>query len=121
MAISITTLELALLLSSTVHNLDLSSLGVIRTVGVRAYWDVGLKDEAKEVQWGTLYIGVPRNITLHLHSVSNVQVTLSLKTWNWTLINCDDKVVSGSNDSVRSMNFAWSYSGQVLHPNDIYR
>ncbi len=115
---SLIVLGAVLLFSEIVYNLSLPSSGFIRTVGVKAYWDADLKEEANEIQWGTTYIGVPINITLYLYSVSSVRTVLNLETENWMLMNSGGEVIIGPPDSVSFINFTWSYNGTALNPKD---
>jgi len=109
---------LLLWFSEEVFIVDLSNSGMIRARGVRAYWDADLKEEAKDIPWGTNYIGVPRNITLYLYSVSNAPVKLEISTGNWTFFDSAGDVILGPADSSSFMNVSWDYSGKTILPRE---
>jgi len=103
---------------SEVTNLKVPSIGTIKTLGVEAYWDPDLKNESKTFDWGTIYLGTARNITLYLRSISNIETTLLLNTANWTFQNSTNKIVAGPSDSFPYMNLTWNYNETIVRPGE---
>ena len=116
------TLVLSSLLSimlSTTSIIGLPSIGNIRTVGVKAYWDEDLKNQTTNIQWGTVYAGSSYNATLYLESNSNMPTTLQLSVTNWTYINTNNTIASGPSNTTPYLNLTWNYRNQTLNPNQI--
>lgn len=101
------------------YNIELPSIGKIHTVGVKAYWDLDLQNETKEIQWGTLYTGESYNTTLYLQSISNVPTTLRME-YNWTLQDSKNITVFEPNATASDyLKLSWNSTDQNLNPNEI--
>ena len=102
-------------------NLSIPSFATIETFGVKAYWDSDLRTEITDLSWPTVYPGTSNNVTLYLHSVSNIKATLELQTTNWTFRNSNDTIVSGPASSTKYMILTWNYNNVVVDPNQTVR
>jgi flagellar basal body-associated protein FliL len=100
-------------------NFYFPSVGNIRTIGVKAYWDQEHANETTEIQWGTLYPGSTNNATLYLRSTSNYEATLKLQTGNWAFQNSNNTTVSGPNNTTSYMNLTWNYNDAPITPGEI--
>jgi hypothetical protein len=98
------------------YNLRFPSMGTIYTMGVEAYWDQNLTNRSAQIQWGTLYPNTETNITLYLHSISNIPTTLILKTDNWTYTNLAGTNITEPPNRQNYMNLTWNYNNQTLNP-----
>jgi hypothetical protein len=103
---------------SKYHNLRFPSIGTIHTAGVEACWDQDLTNRTTRVEWGTLYPDTRTNITVYLHSVSNIPTTLTLKTENWTYINSAGTSITEPPNRQNYMDLTWNYSNQTLNPDE---
>jgi hypothetical protein len=104
---------------SKVTNLSVPSLGTIRSLGVEAYWDKNLKNKTKTIDWGTIWLGTTKNVTLYIKSLSNIPTTLQLETANWTFLDSNDNVVSGPNKTTPYINLTWNYKNATIQPGKI--
>ena len=104
-----------MLLSTTTH-VNFLSIGTIRTIGVKAYYDPKLQNITTQIQWGTTYSGSTTNVTLYLKSTSNTQTTLHLQAANWTFLNSTNAIVSGPNPTTQYMNLTWNYKNTTVNP-----
>jgi hypothetical protein len=59
------------------------SVGRIKAVGVKFFWDEACTVEATEIDWGMLTPGGTYGVTLYCKNVKNTPVTLNLTTNNW--------------------------------------
>lgn len=105
-SIAITT-TISILLSK-IDNFNIPSLGNIKTIGVEAYWDPNRENKTETLDWGTIWIGTSKNMTLYIRSVSNYKVTLNLNATNWIPANISDY-----------MTLSWDYNGTQLNPSEI--
>lgn len=103
---------------SKIYNLHVPSIGTVKTIGVKAYWDANLKNETKQIQWGTTYPGSSINVTLYVQSISNVETTLKLETANWTFQDPNNAIISGPNDSTPYINLTWNYNNATIKPGE---
>jgi len=104
---------------SKVTNLSVPSLGTIKTLGVEAYWDRKLENETKTIDWGTIWLGTTKNVTLYIKSVSNIPTTLQLETANWTFLDSYNNVVSGPNETTPYINLTWNYKNATIQPGEV--
>jgi hypothetical protein len=104
---------------SKVTNLSIPSLGTIKTLGVEVYWDKNLKNKTKAIDWGTIWLGTTKNVTLYIKSVSNVPTTLQLETANWTFLDSNNNVVSGPNKTTSYIDLTWNYKNATIQPGEI--
>jgi len=116
---------LTLILSATIsiildngNFITLPSIGNIRTIGVKAYWDPTLQNQTTSIQWGTVYTGQSYNVTLYLQSISNVPTVLEMATTNWTFINTNNTIAAGPAKSTPYLNLTWNYDNSTLNPNE---
>ncbi len=100
-------------------DLYIPSFATMRTLGVKAYWDLDLKNATTELPWSTVYPGTSNNVTLYLQSVSNIRTKLELQTANWTLRNSDDTIVLGPVGSTNYMNLTWDYNNATIDPGQV--
>lgn len=115
------TLFLSAIVSIIVDNgnsVFLPSIGNIRTVGVKAYWDSNLRNQTTGIDWGTVYTGESYNVTLYLQSISNVPTVLAMTTTNWTFINTNSTIAAGPTENTQYINLTWSYNYRTLNPNE---
>jgi hypothetical protein len=103
---------------SRYHNLRFPSIGTIYTMGVEAYWDQDLTNRTTQIEWGTLYPDTTTNITIYLHSISNIPTTLTIKTENWTYTNSADTNVAEPPNRQSYMDLTWNYNNQTLNPDE---
>ena len=104
-----------LLLSGTISlwlsrttNLEIPSIGKIKTIGIEAYWDEYLKNKTEIINWGINYVGSSKNVTLYLQSTSNVETDLNLNTTNWNPKNIS-----------KYMYLFWNYNGTSINSGEI--
>jgi len=103
------------LLDATVH-FKFPSIGTIRTIGVKAFYDPNLQNITTQIQWGTSYPGSTKNITLYIESTSNTNTQLHVQTGNWTFFNSTDAIVSGPGNITQYLTLTWNYNGTTLNP-----
>lgn len=103
---------------SRITNLHFPSIGTIKTIGVKAYWDANLTNETDKIQWGTIYLGSSNNVTIHVRSVSNYNTVLNLSTANWTFQNSNNATVQEPANRSLYMDLTWNYNDTTVHPGD---
>ena len=101
--------------------LQLPSYGMIHTLGVKAYWDVGLTNETAKLEWGTVYAEGSANVIIYLQSTSNVRTKLVQRTDNWTFLDSNDTEVSPPANSTPYMKLEWSYNNEPILPGQVLR
>jgi len=125
--IVVTTLIITSLISlwlDKVTNLDLPSVGTIRTLGVEAYWDQDLTDkidQEEKIDWGTIWLASSQNISIYLRSISNFETTLHLTMANLTFYNSNQTSLYPPIDISNHMNLDWTYSKTKVRPGEILR
>lgn len=104
--IGLTVAAITLLLSSGLSiwlskttDLEIPSIGTVKTIGVEAYWDENLENKTEEINWDIIWVGTSKNVTLYLRSVSNVETVLKLNTTNWNPTNISN-----------NMDLSWNYN-----------
>lgn len=102
-----------------IDNLHFPTFGNIEVIGVRAFWDEGLQNETKQIEWGTVNLGLSYNVSLYLKSESTVITTLKLKALNWTFMNLNNEIASGPTNDTQYMNLTWDYDNRTLSPSEI--
>lgn len=98
---------------------QIPSLGTIRFEGVEGYWDSNLTNKTgtdAPCNWGSIWPGATKNVTLYLRSISNVETKLNHTETNWTFYNSNDKVVAGPSSNTTYMHLAWNYDSSTVHP-----
>jgi hypothetical protein len=101
-----------------IRNLSIPSTGRIITLGVEAYWDKDLENGIETFDWGTIWPGMSKDVTLYLRSTSNIETTLTLETTNWVFNNSQNSIVAGPSDSTPHMNLIWNYNETAVHPGE---
>jgi len=102
-------------------NLNVPSLGTIKTLGVEAYWDKDLENRTETISWGTIWPGTSKNVTLYIRSISNIETTLELRSANWTFRDSNNEIVAGPSDSSSYMNLTWNYNGTIIRLGETVR
>jgi len=107
-AATIITTTFAAIWLSKILNLNIPSLGTIKTMGVEAYWDRNLTNKTETIKWGTVWPGSSHNTTFYIRSISNIETKLKLNTTNWN-----------PSDLSSYMNLTWTYNGTVVSPSEV--
>jgi hypothetical protein len=118
------TLFLSAAISIILNNntsITLPSIANLHTIGVKAYWDPNLQNQTSSIQWGTVYTGQSYNVTLYLHSISNVPTVLEMTVTNWTFINTNNTIAAGPAGSTPYLNLTWNYDNSTLNPKGTIR
>lgn len=89
-------------------DLEVPSLGTIKTLGVEAYWDRNLENKTEAIHWGTVWVGSSQNISFFVRSISNYIAKLTLNTTTWNPANISDY-----------MNLTWNYNGTPINPGEV--
>jgi len=97
----------------------IGSKGNMRFLGVEAYWDQGLSNRTETIDWGMVFAGSSRNVTLYIRSISTIETTFELRTANWTLRDSDNRIVIGPSQTSPYMNLTWDYNGKTVYPNEV--
>jgi len=92
---------------SSFHNLTIPTMGTIKTVGVEAYWDPNCENKTETIDWGTIWLGSTKNVTLYIRSVSNVKTSLHLNASNIIPANVSEH-----------LNLSWNYDETLLNPKE---
>lgn len=81
--------------------------GRMKAIGVEVYWDANLTQAVTYVDWGLLEPGQVKPITVYVLSTgrSNIDVTLSMTTANWTPI-----------EAASFISLSWDRKGYILAP-----
>lgn len=103
---------------SKVTNLSVPSLGTIKALGVEAFWDPNLENKTEAIDWGTIWLGTSKNVTLYIRSLSNVETTFKLRTANWTFRDSTGGIVAGPSNSSPFMNLTWNYNETIVRPGE---
>lgn len=104
--LSITVTTTISVMLSRIENLTIPSLGNIKTIGVEAYWDPTCENKTEMIEWGTLWPGTVKTVTLYLRSISNVDSILDLNITDVTPIEISDGIT-----------LSWDYKGELVKPN----
>lgn len=84
--------------------------GTIKTINVNAFTDSHLQNTLTDIEWGSLYPGSEKNVTIYIHSISNVKTKLHLDTYDFR-----------PNYIADSVYVSWDYSGMPVSPNEIVK
>lgn len=98
--------------------LHFPSLGTLKIINVKAYWDGNHLNETKEISWGTTNPGSSYNTTFFLQSTSNVGTTFELTAGNWTFRNSHGAIVLGPVNKTSYMNLTWNYDNTNVNPKE---
>jgi hypothetical protein len=104
--IALATCVAALLTSET----RIPSVGIVKTVGVEAFWDINCTSMVTEINWGLVEPGYHVNATIYLRNEGNTPITLSLNTENWNPSNASNYIALN-----------WDYVGQTVDPGVVMR
>jgi hypothetical protein len=91
-------------LSATQTTTTISSVGMLKAVGVGVYWDSSFTNRTTTIDWGTFDPGAQRSVTVYIRNEGNSPVAFSLSTLNWNPASA-----SGY------MSLTWNYNGQVVN------
>ena len=98
---------ISILLSKTT-NLNIPTIGAIKTIGVEAYWDENLENITNIINWNNLWLGSSKNVTLYMRSISNEKTVLKLNATNWNPRNIS-----------KYMNITWNYYQTPVTPDEV--
>ena len=82
--------------------------GKIKGIGVGIFWDPNATLPVEYVDWGILEPGETVSEVLYFKSQSNVNITLTMATYNWDPPNATEY-----------MNLSWNYTSQPLTPKSV--
>jgi len=88
--------------------LPINTSGVITSADLEAYWDSECTNAVSSINWGTIYPGGSKNVTIYLKNTGNVPLNLSLSTDNWNPSNAGTYLT-----------LTWDYSGEQLQPGGV--
>ena len=83
----------------------ITAQGVIKTVGVEAFWDVACTDDVTAIDWGTLEPGTQATIAFYVLNRGNAPVTLGLSAEAWSPSDAQDHLI-----------LSWDYDGRSIDP-----
>jgi len=107
----------SMLLSESVSEVYLPSLGTIKTIDVEIYWDPNGENKRETLSWDEIKIEKPEwdeiktgpvNTTVYVKSVSNFRVTLNLNITDWNPVEISDYLT-----------ISWDYNGTLINPGEI--
>jgi len=93
--------------NNDVNDRTISTTGTIYVRGLEIYGrDVKTGSSGKTyIDWGELYLGASKNVSLYVQSTSNFDVELGLNITNWTPAGIEDYIT-----------ISWDYNETVLSP-----
>ena len=124
LVVASTTLLISTIISmllTRIGNLDIPSLGNLKTQDVEAYWDADLTNKIDEhdiIDWGTLWLGASSNVTIYLLSISNIETALNLMKTSLTFYDTKEVAIQPPTNISDHMNLTWDYNGSMLRPGD---
>jgi len=88
--------------------IPISSTGVIASANIRFYRESGCVNNLTSINWGTLYPGASRTVTVYVKNLGTVPLSLDFYLADW-------------NPSTAStyLTLSWDYSGMELQPNQV--
>ena len=86
----------------------ISSVGIVKAVGVGVYWDIDCTSTVTKIDWGLLEPGGTANVTVYLKNEGNTPLTLSLNTEDWDPSNTSDYIT-----------LQWGYHGETVNPGKV--
>jgi len=107
----------AIMLSQSESEVYLPSLGTIKTIDVEVYSDPNGENKIDTLSWDELRIEAPswdqvetspQEVTVYVKSISNLKVTLTMSTTDWSPPEIEDYLT-----------LTWDYNGAVLQPGEI--
>ena len=113
--IGLTVAAITLLLSSGLSiwlskttELEIPSIGTVKTIGVEAYWDQNLKNKTEVIDWDIIWLGSSKNVTFYVRSISNVKTVLQINATNWNPTNISN-----------NMDLSWNYDETPINPGEV--
>jgi hypothetical protein len=86
------------------------SAGIVKTVGVGAFWDINCTSRVTEIDWGVVEPGYHVNSTIYLKNEGNAPITLYLDTENWSPSNASNYIT-----------LSWDYANQTVDPGAVMK
>lgn len=93
---------------SEVTNLEIPSIGTIKTIGVEAYWDQTHTNKTEVINWHNIWLGSSKNVTLYVRSISNIKTVLQINATNWSPTNISN-----------NMDLSWNYNEATIDPGEV--
>ena len=81
----------------------ISSVGTLKAIGIKVYWDDSLTSAVNAVDWGTIEPGNQKNVVVYVYNEGNTPITLNISTDNWIPSTASQYISLG-----------WNYNGQEL-------
>jgi len=82
------------------------NFGVVKTVGITAYWTSNCTSPVTQVDWGVLTLGEAKTVTIYIRNEGNTHVNLTMNVENWN-----------PPEAANLITLNWNYTGQKLQPN----
>ena len=89
-------------------NWTIPSIGTVKTVGVDVYKDHGLGFKLERVEWGEIWVGESKTVTIYVRSISNNPIQLLIQATDW-----NPSFVSSY------MSLSWDYSNTEISPGEV--
>lgn len=105
-------------------DIRIPSFGTLRFEDVEGYWDENLTNKTGSVascNWGLMWPGATKNITLYLRSMSNTETRFDHAETDWALYNSSNKVVPGLSNITQYMWLSWDYANSTVRPGQTVR
>jgi len=87
--------------------LSINTSGVVTSADLEAYWDSDCTNTVSSINWGTIYPGESKNVTIYIKNTGNVPLTLSLLTDNWN-----------PSEAESYLTLSWNYNGEHLQADE---
>lgn len=81
----------------------ISNAGILKTIGVEAYWDAGLTNRVNAIDWGVLDPGTQKSVAIYIHNEGNSAITLSKSISDWNPPAASTYIT-----------LEWDYNGQTI-------
>ena len=79
------------------------SSATVKAVGVGIYKDINFTVSVTKIDWGIVEAGESKNFSAYIVNRSNVPITLSMTTENWTPVNASNFIT-----------LTWNYDGSQI-------
>ena len=79
------------------------SSATVKAVGVGIYKDINFTVSVTRIDWGIVEVGESKNFSAYIVNRSNVPITLSMTTENWTPVNASNFIT-----------LTWNYGGTEI-------
>jgi len=87
-----------------------ASVGTVKAVGVRVYWDESCISRVTEIDWGFIEPAGLMNDTIFLRNEGKAPIVLSINTENWNPPEASEYIT-----------LSWNYTGQTVDPGMILK